>query len=124
VCHPEAGEARRGTSQLQFRYREMRSRPMTSVAFLRAEAIERLRRPSARFASLGMTGSFDRRLITRDESTFELGGGLPGFGHVDAESDSRFSLFGKLIAECAHACRVRANTSGANGFANGAKKAD
>src|ERR1041385_770157 len=45
--------------------------------------------------SLGMTRSCGRRLITRDELAFELGGGFAGFSYVAAKGDSRFSFFGE-----------------------------
>ncbi len=54
ACHPEAGEARRGTSQLQIALPRNIGRPLTVNAALYAEAVERLRGPSPS-ARLGMT---------------------------------------------------------------------
>ena len=54
-CHPEAGEARRGTSRLQFALSRNITDALTQHVCRFAKAIERWRGPSARFASLGMT---------------------------------------------------------------------
>jgi hypothetical protein len=55
ACHPEAGGARRGISQLQFALARNITRNLTEQPCCNAEAIDRLRGPSARCASLGMT---------------------------------------------------------------------
>jgi hypothetical protein len=53
-CHPEP-RRRRGTSQLEIRLRKLGHADLTVTAQHDAVAVERLRGPSARFASLGMT---------------------------------------------------------------------
>jgi hypothetical protein len=53
-CHPEP-RRRRGTSQLEIQSPDLRQAKLTKTAWRKAVAIERLRGPSARVASLGMT---------------------------------------------------------------------
>jgi hypothetical protein len=53
-CHPEP-RRRRGTSQLEIQSPKSRQAKLMMTARRNVVAIERLRGPSARFASLGMT---------------------------------------------------------------------
>ena len=69
-CHPEAGEARRGTPQLQAPLPRKVRRALTDHAECFAKVTERLGGPSACFASLGMTrclgveGGFARQAVS------------------------------------------------------------
>jgi hypothetical protein len=55
ACHPEAGEARRGTSQALKRFREPEGSFVNGRLKFGVSPKFQMRGPSARYASLGMT---------------------------------------------------------------------
>ena len=55
ACHPEAGAARRGTSQALNRFREPIPESVIERLMFADSLNFQLRDPSARYASLGMT---------------------------------------------------------------------